>query len=199
MAVASTAGERAAFDDAYARFAKQVYWVAYRELGRAADAEDVTQDAFALLWTKRRGLDLVAASPQAWLIVTARNLCRNRKRLSSRRDVALDALPEVAGGTGPEAESERAAIGRALEAAIEAMPAADRAIVELCLIDGLSYKEAAARVQSTHAAVRNRLSRGRHQLQESLTRDGWAPEHTEGVRGVREGGSHVADAAPEGA
>ena len=56
-----------------------------------------------------------------------------------------------------------------LETAIAQLSEIDRAIVKLCLVDELSYKQAAHRLRLSQPAVRNRLSRLRAHLRTSLS------------------------------
>src|SRR5690606_36056857 len=96
-----------------------VYRVALRILGRQADAEDVTQEAFVMAYRSMpsyRG----DGSPRAWLLRIAQRIAF--RRLSQRRATAgLDAIPEPRIADASEeparvlvADEDRSAVRRAV-------------------------------------------------------------------------------------
>jgi RNA polymerase sigma-70 factor (family 1) len=52
------AGERGAFEAIYNKYWKQLYDIACKRLGDRDQTEDVLQDVFARLWTRRETLDI---------------------------------------------------------------------------------------------------------------------------------------------
>ncbi|MDX6514071.1 MAG: hypothetical protein QOE36_3575, partial [Gaiellaceae bacterium] len=64
-----------------------------------------------------------------------------------------------------------AALGRALRT----LPAAQRDVVVLKLINGLSFREIAERLGASEAACKMRLSRALERLRAELEREGVAP------------------------
>ena len=152
----------------FERHRRAVYAQAFMETGSRADAEEVLQDVFLLLWQKRRRIRLVGGSVLPWLLVTARNLARNRRRYQQRRSTVqlFEGLADQ--GEDPEAIVARGELARLLERALAGLDEIDRRIVQCCLVDGMSYREAAAQLQSTHATVRSRLSRARSSMRAQL-------------------------------
>ena len=59
---------QAGFGEIVHRHSRPLYAVAYRWLEQPADAEEVVQDAFLLLWRKRGRVHLVGDSALPWLI-----------------------------------------------------------------------------------------------------------------------------------
>jgi RNA polymerase sigma-70 factor (ECF subfamily) len=55
--------------------------------------------------------------------------------------------------------------------AFDRLPPVDAEIARLCLIEDLSYADAAARLGLTEGAVRNRLSRARGRLRRDLGKE----------------------------
>ena len=150
---------------------RSVYWAAYRVLHDHAESDEVAQDVFLTLWNKRTSVVIYGSSALPWLLVTARFLSLNSKKIRVRRydrevplgfDVPFERDPLTLLGEAEEAQSLRDAVG--------GLSADDRKLVALCLGQGLTYKEAAARLGVTHATVRNRLSRVRHQLRTEINR-----------------------------
>lgn len=154
----------AGFDEVVRRHAGVLYAVAYRQLQSAADAEEVVQDAFVLLWRKRGGLRLVGDSVLPALIVSVKHLSSNRRRARSRRIAhESDARPPA-----PVALDEGTAVADLLQRAFAALPPLDAEVARLCLAEDVTYAEAAARLGLSEGAVRNRLSRARARLRKDL-------------------------------
>jgi RNA polymerase sigma-70 factor (ECF subfamily) len=63
---------------------------------------------------------------------------------------------------------ERGETADLLRRAFAALPERDAAVARLCLVEDVTYAEAAARLGMTEGAVRNRLSRARARLRRDL-------------------------------
>lgn len=161
-------GDRAALAELYTMHRRSVMLYALSMLSSRPDAEEVLQDAFLTLWTKRATFAADRISVLPWLLVTARNLALNRRRHLQRR--ATSELDDRARSTDgdPEGSAVQSELRRELEAAVATLPEVDRRLVELCLVHGLSYREAAAQLQVSEPVVRNRLSRLRLRLRAAL-------------------------------
>lgn len=162
------AGDQSALSQLYGQYRRAVYARAYLEVESRPDAEEVLQDAFVLLWKKRRKINLVGGSVLPWLLASARYLGSNKRRHSARRS-ALPLEERPVGSLDPEQIVARRDLDELVREAVARLDPIDRAIVQLCLVDGLSYKEAAVRLRTTHAAVRNRLSRARFAVRADLS------------------------------
>lgn len=157
-------GDESALTALYHRHRRLVYARAYLELRDRADAEEILHDTFLLMWNKRRAIRLVGSSTLPWLLTSARYLAANRRR-RRMRETSIELIgDEVDREPGPAEASEMASLRALLNQCIAALSPADQKVIELCLIEGLSYKEAAFRLRTTHAAIRNRLSRARASL-----------------------------------
>lgn len=174
-------GDRASLAVLYRRHRRPVYLAALSTLRARSDAEEILQDTFVTMWARRGSISLVGQSTLPWLLTTARYLSLNRARAISRvRSDSLEVAAELPSSTrSPLAETMLLELRAELQAAIAELSDTDQAIVELCLVDDLSYKQAAHRLGLSHAAVRNRLSRLRAHLRTSLTtrNEGTDDEH----------------------
>ena len=156
----------AAFGAVVRRHGGPLYAVAYRWLESPADAEEIVQDAFVLLWRKRSAVRLVGDSALPWLIVTVKHLAANRRRARLRRtrhEREVPVEPVVI-----DVAVERGETADLLRRAFAALPERDAAVARLCLVEDVTYAEAAARLGMTEGAVRNRLSRARARLRRDL-------------------------------
>lgn len=162
---ASGTGARTGFAHIVRRHSGVLYAIAYRQLESAADAEETVQDALMLLWTKRARIELIGESALPWLIVSVKHLAANRRRAGWRRAAHERAVPL------PEPAEPSLEVQDLLRRAFDRLPAADAAVARLCLVEDLSYSEAAGRLGLTESAVRNRLSRARTRLRRDLTEE----------------------------
>lgn len=163
-------GDREGLRVLFRRHLPTVYGAAFVVTRSKPDAEEAAQDAFFLLWQKRSEVNIVGDSVLPWLIVTARFEAFNRQRAASRRrTVPLIEDLDTDDSDSPETIVMAAELQRRLTAVIDELAPLDRDLVTLCLIEGLSYEDAAESVGITRAAVRNRLSRARQQLRTQMT------------------------------
>ncbi|WP_375389431.1 RNA polymerase sigma factor [uncultured Amnibacterium sp.] len=155
-----------AFGAIVRRHGGPLYAVAYRQLESAADAEEIVQDAFLLLWRKRGRVRFVGDSALPWLIVTVKHLSANRRRARLRRANHEREVPVPP--VAIDLAVERGEVADLLQRAFAALPERDAAVARLCLVEDVTYAEAAARLGMTEGAVRNRLSRARARLRRDL-------------------------------
>jgi RNA polymerase sigma factor (sigma-70 family) len=172
LLMTSDSGDRESFSILFDRHSRPVYATAFAIVHNRSDAEELLSDAFLLLWRKREGIQFFGDSILPWLITTVRYLAKNRSRSSRLFTVALDDGVDAGRSTSTESAVELRALSRQLEALIGTLSPLDQRIVQLCLIDGVTYEEAAERLSITHGSVRNRLSRTKKQLRAGLDPEG---------------------------
>jgi RNA polymerase sigma-70 factor (ECF subfamily) len=136
------------------------------------DAADLVQD---VLHTLLRSLASFRgdASLSTWTYVVARRACTRRRRREQRQR-PLDA-PAYAhlrdradGAPGPARRLERSELAARLEQAIGALPDAQREVLVLRDVEGLSANEVGAALGLGVRAVKSRLHRARLALRERL-------------------------------
>lgn len=158
----------------------RIFGLAYRMLGSAAEAEDVTQDAF-LRWYGADREELV--SPQAWLTRVTTNLCLNR--LSSararRENYVGPWLPEPVltdrDGVGPlETVEQRDSISLAVLVMLERLTPPERAVFVLREAFGHSHREIAEVLGVSEAGSRQLHRRARVRLSDARGRFSVDPE-----------------------
>lgn len=160
-------GEAGAASALVAAKAPRVLALAGRVLGDAAEAEDVTQEVFERVWRHARRWRPGGARFDTWLHRVALNLCYDRLR--RRREIPTADPPELPDpAPGPERGLAAADAGRAVAAALAALPPRQRDAVVLCHYQELSNIEAAAVLEMTVEALESLLSRARRRLRELL-------------------------------
>jgi RNA polymerase sigma-70 factor (ECF subfamily) len=167
------AGDQDAFAQLVMTHADRVYG-ALRRFGLDADeADEVAQEVFVRAW---RGLPRFEGRSQfsTWLYRIAfneaqRRLARRAQPAESDADLGdqVVSLPESS-QLSPDAQALNREFERALERALDRLPAEWREAVVLRDIEGLSTREAAALVGVREPAFKSRLHRGRMQLRTLL-------------------------------
>lgn len=145
-----------------------IYKVHYARLVRALElggaspptAEDVAQEAFARTlgrWRRvRRG-----TNPTGYVYRVAFRLARR----SSPRELQIADEP-------PSADiAAEATLQAGIDAALQAMPAARRRCAVLCLVVGMSTKDAARALRIAESTVRKQIERARTDLRLALKDD----------------------------
>jgi RNA polymerase sigma-70 factor, ECF subfamily len=156
-----------------------VYRLALRMLGDAQDAEDVLQETFV---KALRGLKSFEgrSSLSTWLFRIATNEALMLLRKKKPETVSIDAEREDEEGQlepiqlvdwccMPEHELLSSESKQHMEAAIQKLSPALRAVFELRDIEGLSVKETADVLNVSEAVVKTRLLRARLKLREDLS------------------------------
>ncbi|MFE5839326.1 RNA polymerase sigma factor [Arthrobacter sp. NPDC056493] len=131
-------------------------------------AEDITAVVFYEAWRRREYVRIVNGSIVPWLLVTANNTIRNHTRQRRRYKAFLDQLPLPAMG-GDVAEdfaefSERDEQATVLRAAFSRLKPQDRDVLTLCVVEGLSVRQAAAALGIAEGTVKSRLHRAKTRL-----------------------------------
>jgi RNA polymerase sigma-70 factor (ECF subfamily) len=161
-------GDGDAFARLFDRHRDRVLRHAVRIVGSPHQAEDITAIVFYEAWRRREYVRMVNGSIVAWLLVTANNTIRNHNRQRRRYRAFLDQLPppSVAVDVAEEiAESaERDEQARALRAAFSRLKAQDRDVLTLCVIEGLSLRQAATALGIAEGTVKSRLHRAKSRL-----------------------------------
>lgn len=168
-------GDWSAYDQLVKRYQRQIYNFAYRMMGNAEDAQDISQEtflrAFQSLHSFRKD-----ASFLTWLFKIASNLCidllRSRK---SKGTLSLDSELEEgrepaaeARTSDPESVAMRNATQEVVQHAINALPARYRAVVILRHLQGMSVDEIAQTLDIPAGTVKTHLFRAREMLRERL-------------------------------
>jgi len=159
-------GDEAAFALLMDRHLSRAVALAQRVTGSRAIADEIAQEAFLRVWTRAAAWQ-PTARVSTWLWRIVMNLALDHMRKA--RPTPLDDIPEpVDPGEDPEMATERAALARALDAALGGLPERQSRAVRLCLVDGFSQAEAAAVLEVSEGALESLLVRARRALRASL-------------------------------
>lgn len=168
-------GDGAAFGVLFRRHRDRLWAVALRTMGNPEDAADGLQDGMIAAY-RRAGSFRGDAAVTTWLHRVVVNACLDRLRAAKvRRTEALpDDLEERSGrgslvSAAPEADdpadvSVRAERRRVVLAALQRLPAEQRAALVLVDMEGYPVAEAAQMLGCAVGTVKSRCSRGRARL-----------------------------------
>ena len=136
------AGDRQAFDDLYARYAKPIYNFLRRTASRPDAADDLLQKTFLHVHTGRHQYQ-----PQApfrhWIFTIARNVLRDDARQQRRRPVVnADEFDErlATEGTSSQPRSHSIEISLIISEAVSALPLSQREVIVLNRYQGLTAR-----------------------------------------------------------
>ena len=166
-------GDAGAFEQLVETYRDQVYRIALRMCGNAADADETAQEAFLAAW---RGLPNFRGDSRfsTWLYQltthAAIDLMRREKRQIAAEDITEVSAPDPA--PGPQQQAERRETQEAVRDAILQLTPEYRQIVVLRFLEDLSYEEIGAALKLPSGTVKSRLNRAKAQLKDVLSKSG---------------------------
>src|SRR4051812_9240453 len=158
--------EPSAFATTYERHSRGVYGAAYRVLGNAAQAQDVTQDVFLRLWRNPQKFDAKRGELGSYLRLMARSRALDLWRESQAAGRASDRLKLVVSRDEPRDDlrpdqlAERADTGRSVRTALGELPEGQREALLLAYWGGLTADEVARRVGVPLGTAKSRIRLG---------------------------------------
>lgn len=176
LLTAARLGDGDALDALLRRYQPRVYRFGVKMCGDPEDASDVVQEtllAMAQSVREFRG----DASVSTWLYSIARSFCikkRRRSKFAPTTEDSLDALgPEqlealADSSRDPEEQAAGVEIGATLDAAITSLDPAQREVLVLRDIEGLTASEVAMVLDVSVEAVKSRLHRARLAVREKV-------------------------------
>jgi len=169
-------GEEAALASLMERWEMPVKRFIFRLLGNVTEAEDLAQEVFCRIFTKRTHYR-PGAKFSTWCYAIAANLAKNRLRWWQRHPVhSIDAWIEAGGVIADESRAGASAAQAALrqeqilavQQAVAALPLDLRTALILFEYEEQTTAEIAEALDCTPKAVENRLYRARQLLKRTL-------------------------------
>jgi RNA polymerase sigma-70 factor, ECF subfamily len=167
-------GDPTAFGMIYERYERAVYRYAYHMLGNPDEADDIKQDAFVKAFRTIPGFR-GDCSLLTWLLKVTGNLCRDRHKSQARRgETAI--MPELEAtlfdtserGSDPAKQAERNYLRGAVHKVLSGLPEAQRELIILRDLEGLSYQQIADVLGCSVASVKLRLFRARRSFKDRM-------------------------------
>jgi RNA polymerase sigma-70 factor (ECF subfamily) len=163
---AMESGDRHAVGHLYDRHAPAMLGVASRILRDRRDAEDLVHDVFVEAWRKASSFSEQRGSVRSWLLVRTRSRAIDRLRSLevARRHARSEQAQAGDGGIPVSEDPSSTPDQRRARAALDALPQAQREVLELAYFEGLTCSEIAARCDAPLGTVKSRLAAGMREL-----------------------------------
>jgi len=148
-------GDVDAFSELYTLYFDQIYRFVYYRVGRVAEAEDLTEQAFLKAWQAIGRYEDRGSSFPAWLYRIARNAIIDSHR--TRKDaIPLEDLPPLAADEdlAPEEVLAKQEEVKRLQTAIAQLSEEQQQVIILRFIEGVSHAEVAAIIGKSEGASR---------------------------------------------
>ena len=175
--VAAGRGDKRAFAALFDRHQGAVVRFCFRFVGTQARAEELAQEIFIKLYRTAKGYR-PEAKFTTYLFRIATNACLNDVRRKGveqleGHDVSADeGKPSVfereASGDTPDAHVEGRELESAVQRAISGMSDRERAAFCMCRFEGMAYRDIAAALEASEAAVKSLIHRATLQVMKQV-------------------------------
>jgi RNA polymerase sigma-70 factor (ECF subfamily) len=153
-------GRRECLETLVRRYASPLLTYIERMVGNHHQAEELFQDVFLAVWTKRRTYRFPSAF-RSWLYTIATNRCRQAFRKARTPEAApaekLAEMASVAADASPVEAAVATETAQLVSVAVAQLPPQQRTVLVLRNWNGLSYAEIAHIVGRTEATVRSHV------------------------------------------
>jgi len=150
-------GDPVIFKIIYKLYWERLYHVAYYYLKDENDAEDVLQDVFISLWSRRSHLDIRAAL-ENYLVRSVKYTSFFYLKIKMRNKTMMGTLPDVAPSNQTEEYISYRGLLEQLNAIFETTSHKTRDIFYLNRFNGLTYSEIASRLDISVKTVEYHIS-----------------------------------------
>lgn len=172
-------GDLPAFEELVKKYQREIYGLAYRLVLDAEEAKDLAQQAFLQAFVHIRSFRQQAQF-RTWLFRIAINQCYSYLKSKKKFGEPVDPAEFVmVGEESPEEDLVTKDRRQRLYAALERLPAKQRAVITLKLEQGLSYEEIARVLGGTTGAARVNYCQALKTLKKNLQNE---DEHEVAVR-----------------
>jgi RNA polymerase sigma-70 factor (ECF subfamily) len=171
-------GDQEAFTALVDRYKDRVLNFVYRMVGQYQTAEDLAQETFVRVYTRRDSYR-PGSTFSVWLYTIARNLTLNYIRDMGRRATVwperaaedYEGLVGDADAADPLEELQRTELSEKVGRAVSVLPDKFREVILLRDISGLEYQQIAKILRCPLGTVKSRVNRARLRLKELLEPD----------------------------
>jgi RNA polymerase sigma-70 factor, ECF subfamily len=159
---------------AWQRYAGELYGLAYRLLGNAADADEAVQETFVRAWVSADRYDRERPL-RPWLFTILRHLVVDELRArAQRRRLAERMAHQDLAAPPPERILDACLDRRVLACALSRLDASQREVLTDVYLHGRSYSEVSAALGISDVGARTRVFHARRALRRVLEDLDWA-------------------------
>jgi|SRR3989338_5366057 len=174
-------GDNRAFEEIVRRYRDKAHGLAYHLLGNREDAEDISQEAFVIVYKKVSG-SRGESSFKTWFYRIVVNLCHSHLRRRRWKNMIgygsgnekgdekaiIDEMSLRTMAKDVSAEMDKVKLKNAVENAIRSLPAQQREVFVMKHFHGMKISEIAECLKCAEGTIKSHLFRAIKNLQEIL-------------------------------
>jgi RNA polymerase sigma-70 factor (ECF subfamily) len=164
-------GDQLALHALYERAHRMVFTLCVRITRGRETAEEVTLDVFHDVWRRASAYDPANGTVLGWIMNQARSRAIDRVRFETRKKrVASESAEDFAALTADESADalQLEESSRALRAALAVLNEAERAAIEATFFAGVTYAEAASRLNQPLGTIKTRIRSALQKLRRAM-------------------------------
>ncbi|MFG3019535.1 RNA polymerase sigma factor [Streptomyces sp. NPDC048254] len=166
------AGDEDCLEAAYHRWSALVHTLAWRSLGDAREAEDVTQQVFLGVWRGRRGFCPERGSIGGWITGITRRKIADALTARTRRLAVIASAGSSLALADPTARQPDAALDRVVVLhELAKLPAPQQRVLRLAFYEDLTHAQIAERTGWPLGTVKSHARRGLRRLRGCLPQE----------------------------
>ncbi len=158
-------GEEEAFLELYDEFERPAYSVALRTVGDRGTAEEVVQEAFVKIWKGAASYDGNLGAPSSWIFTITKRTAIDHLRRGQRVPPPSEQVRDT---PGKEDIAGDAWGTWQVNVILSGLPAEQRKIVDMFVIEGYTHKEVSERLEIPLGTVKSTIYRGLRDLRAQL-------------------------------
>ena len=151
-------GDKAAFDELFNRFADPIHTYIRGRLDVSGDADDVLQEVFMRLWSKRQSI-IIHTSFRNYIYTIVQHCITDHQRATKRKRYVLteDPQEQIEERPRPDEQYQYKQVYHIWKGATNKLPGQMRRIYVMKNEEQLSVKEIASELQLSEQTVKNQL------------------------------------------
>ena len=161
-------GDHESFEKIYLHWRKPIYKFVFGLTGNEEEADDITQEIFAVLWNYRNRIDTEKNIRSFLFLVARRTVYKSNRANRIRKRYANSVWMEQSDHITPHDIVEKKETELLQQALLRRMPAQQRKIFEMNHNEGLSAEEIAGRLGIKRESVYNQLSKARKTIRDAI-------------------------------
>jgi RNA polymerase sigma-70 factor, ECF subfamily len=172
------AGDQLALHALYERTHRLVFTLTMRISGNRQTAEELTLDVFHDVWRRASEYDAANGSVIGWIMNQARSRAIDRVRFEQRKkrvDPHVNGAQPAPGDNDPYEAAQLNGQVRELKTALTVLTQDERQAIEAAYFSGLTYAEAAVRLNQPLGTIKTRIRAGLTKLRQVLNARADAP------------------------
>ncbi|MFB7299196.1 sigma-70 family RNA polymerase sigma factor [Streptomyces rubiginosohelvolus] len=162
-------GDETAFAAIYQRWGALVHTMAWRALGDAHEAEDITQLVFVGAWRGRAGYRRDRGTLGAWIVGITRRKIADALTARTSRTRLVESAKRYAGRVENDPAESDGIVDRVLVLdALTRLPLDQQRVLSMTFYEGLTQAEIAARTGMPLGTVKSHCRRGMNRLRRAI-------------------------------